>query len=176
MERFTGGVKSRTGADIFNSRTLSVPRPGWLLSSRRRGRAKGEDEEDDEDGCTLCRNEWRRGERGSKREMKGRGEGEMNERERERGLISISGMHHTETGRTIHGVAAARRNKLRCRLLNDADAVSVRVETPRRLATDAPAYPYLTLRSGDFLLVHRVSRSLGLARGSCRRESAAIST
>lgn len=59
--RFTSGVKSRTSAGIFNSRTLSVPRPGWLLSSRQRGKAKGEDEEDDEDGCTLYRSGWRRG-------------------------------------------------------------------------------------------------------------------
>lgn len=63
-------------------------------------------------------------------------------------------MHHTETGRTIHGAAAARRNKLRCRLLNDADAdaVSVRVETPPRdrCSCSGRKFPHCSLRISIF--------------------------
>lgn len=65
---------------IFNSRdSLAVPRPGrwWLVSSRQSaGGERGEDEEDDEDGC-IGMGERNR-EEGSAGEARGR------EREREK--------------------------------------------------------------------------------------------
>lgn len=65
------------------------------VGKRRGGKGlKGKDEGDDGDGCTLRV--------ADRTEKSGRDGGRTRERARERGLISISGMHHTETSRTIY--------------------------------------------------------------------------